>query len=73
MGLLIDDQGIPVSYELFPGNTNHFKTLEPALTRLKEQYGIKKLILVADRDKAVSSEFLSFELSMSEKRGLRTE
>ncbi|WP_145453231.1 IS1634 family transposase, partial [Staphylococcus epidermidis] len=49
MGLLIDDQGIPVSYELFPGNTNDFKTLEPALTRLKEQYGIKKLIIVADR------------------------
>jgi transposase len=49
MGLLIDDHGIPVSYELFPGNTNDFKTLEPALTRLKEQYGIKKLIIVADR------------------------
>jgi transposase len=49
MGLLIDDQGIPVGYELFPGNTNDFKTLEPVLLRLKEQYGIKKLIIVADR------------------------
>src|SRR5690606_33701997 len=29
MGLLIDDYGIPVSFELFPGNTNDFKTLEP--------------------------------------------
>ncbi|WP_374724533.1 IS1634 family transposase [Calidifontibacillus erzurumensis] len=49
MGLLIDDHGIPVSYELFPGNTNDFKTLEPVLIKLKEQYGIQKLIIVADR------------------------
>lgn len=49
MGLLIDDNGIPVSYELFPRNNNDFKTLEPVLMRLKEQYGIKKLIIVADR------------------------
>lgn len=49
MGLLIDDYGIPVSFELFPGNTNDFKTLEPVLVKLKERYGIKKLIIVADR------------------------
>lgn len=49
MGLLIDEHGIPVSYELFPGNTNDFKTLEPVLKRLKKQYGISKLIIVADR------------------------
>lgn len=49
MGLLIDNHGIPVSYELFPGNTNDFKTLEPVLKRLKRQYGITKLIIVADR------------------------
>lgn len=49
MGLLIDAHGIPVSYELFPGNTNEFKTLEPVLKRLKAEYGISKLIIVADR------------------------
>ncbi|WP_157080424.1 IS1634 family transposase, partial [Trichococcus sp. ES5] len=49
MGLLIDDKGIPISYELFPGNTNDFKTLEPVLIRLKEQYGISKMIITADR------------------------
>lgn len=49
MGLLIDEQGIPVNYELFPGNTNDFKTLEPVLRHLNAQYGINKLILVADR------------------------
>ena len=49
MGLLIDDHGIPVSYELFPGNTNDFKTFEPVLRRMRDEYGIKKLIIVADR------------------------
>lgn len=49
MGLLIDSHGIPISYELFPGNTNEFSTLEPVLLRLKKDYGIKKLIITADR------------------------
>lgn len=49
MGLLIDDQGIPISYELFPGNTNDFKTLVPVIDKLKENYGINKIIITADR------------------------
>lgn len=49
MGLLIDNQGIPISYELFPGNTNDFKTLEPVMKHLKQEYGIKKIIVAADR------------------------
>lgn len=49
MGLLIDSNGIPISYELFPGNTNDFKTLEPIMRKLKEDYGIKKVIITADR------------------------
>ena len=49
MGLLIDEQGIPISYELFPGNTNDFRTLEPVMKHLKEHYGIHKIIITADR------------------------
>lgn len=49
MGLLIDDHGIPISYELFPGNTNDFKTLEPVMRHLKDDYGISKIIITADR------------------------
>ena len=49
MGLLIDSNGIPISYELFPGNTNDFKTLEPVMTKLKADYGINKVIITADR------------------------
>ncbi len=49
MGLLIDEHGIPISYELFPGNTNDFKTLVPVMQRLKENYGINKIIITADK------------------------
>src|SRR5699024_5905647 len=49
MGLLIDAYGIPIAYELFPGNTSEFSTLEPVLRRLKTEYGIRKIIITADR------------------------
>jgi transposase len=49
MGLLIDEAGIPLGYEIFPGNTSEFVTMVPLLSKLKEKYGIKKLTVVADR------------------------
>lgn len=49
MGLLIDEHGIPFGYELFPGNTNDFGTLIPVMKKIRETYGITKLILTADR------------------------
>jgi transposase len=49
MGLLIDDEGIPLGYEIFPGNISEFKTMEPLLRKLKERYEIKELTVVADR------------------------
>lgn len=49
MGLLIDQNGIPIDYELFPGNTNEFGTMIPVLKRLKDQYKVDKVIVTADR------------------------
>lgn len=49
MGLLVDSNGIPISYELFPGNTNDFNALEPVMRRLKEQHGIYRIIIIAYR------------------------
>lgn len=49
MGLLIDGDGIPLGYDLYPGNTSEFKTLASALKKLKSSYKIKKVIVVADR------------------------
>ncbi|WP_282926623.1 IS1634 family transposase [Helcococcus kunzii] len=49
LGLLIDKNGIPVYYDLFPGNTSDFRTLEPILEKLKKDFNVKKMILTADR------------------------
>lgn len=49
MGLLIDNNGIPVGYELYPGNTSEFSTLYPVIKNLKEKYKLKKVIVAADR------------------------
>jgi hypothetical protein len=49
MGLLMDTKGIPIMYDLFPGNTNDCLTLMPILDRVKKNYEIGKTIVVADK------------------------
>ncbi len=49
MGLLMDTKGIPICYDLFPGNTNDCETLLPVLSRVKGDYGAGRLIIVADK------------------------
>jgi thiol-disulfide isomerase/thioredoxin len=49
MGLLMDTKGIPVSYDLFPGNTNDCETLMPILDKVKKDYEIDRTIVVADK------------------------
>ena len=49
MGLLMDDSGIPVAYQLFPGNTNDCATLLPVIKRIRRQYGTGKAIVVSDK------------------------
>jgi transposase len=49
LGLLIDCEGRPIGYELFPGNTFDGKTLELALEKLEKRFGLRRVIIVADR------------------------
>lgn len=49
LGLLIDQTGRPVGYELFPGDTFDGSTLELALESLEKRFGIQRVIIVADR------------------------
>lgn len=49
MGLFIDNNGIPITYELFPGNTNDCMTYRPNLSRIKHDYGLGKVVVVADK------------------------
>ena len=49
MGLLMDTQGIPILYELFPGNTNDCETLMPVWDQVKKDYQVGRTIIVADK------------------------
>jgi transposase len=49
MGLFMDTMGMPISYDLFPGNTNDCSTLIPLLVKIKREYDIGRVIVVADK------------------------
>lgn len=49
MGLLIDNNGIPITYELFAGNTMDQSTLVKSVEKLKQIYRMDKITVVADR------------------------
>jgi len=49
LGLLIDNEGRPVGFDVYPGNTFEGNTLETALNKLKYRFKINKIIIVADR------------------------
>lgn len=49
MGLFMDDQGIPIAVESFPGNTLDHLTLRPALQKNIDDLEFSRFIMVADR------------------------
>ena len=49
MGLFMDRKGIPITYELFPGNTNDCLTYRPNFGRIKKQFELGRVISVADK------------------------
>src|SRR6056297_190033 len=49
MGLLLDKEGLPITYKLFSGNTTDFETLLPILSEVKKNYNLKRVVVVADK------------------------
>lgn len=49
MGLLMDATGIPMAYDIFPGNESEKLSLRPILKKTKADFGIERTIVVADR------------------------
>lgn len=48
IGLLISNQGYPIGYQIFKGNTSETKTLIPVLEYFQQRFGIIKPIVIAD-------------------------
>lgn len=54
MGLLMDKDGIPLSYDLFPGNESEKLMMRPTLKKTKTNFEIDRTIIVADRGQNTS-------------------
>jgi len=48
-GLLTDGRGCPVAISVHPGNTSDSVTFMPEVKRLREQFGIQRMVMVGDR------------------------
>ena len=49
IGLLCNESGVPLSIEVFSGNTNDTKTLLPQVEKIKNRFGGEGVTLVGDR------------------------
>ena len=54
MGLLMDKKGLPMYYDLFPGNESEKLQMRPTLKKTKAKFGIDRTIIVADRGQNTS-------------------
>ena len=48
MGMFLDDNGLPVSYKVFPGNHIDQTTLRPAMKETINKMGYERAIIIAD-------------------------
>ena len=55
IGLITNDQGCPVSIEVFPGNTQDASTVAAKVAELRKSYGVKDIVLVGDRGMITAS------------------
>jgi len=49
MGMFIDNNGFPITFDIFPGNTNDCMTYRPGLKKIKADFGIRRSVVVADK------------------------
>jgi hypothetical protein len=62
IGLLTDDEGIPVAVRVFNGNTPDTQTVEEQINTLAEQFKVKKLTFVGDRGMIKSDQKTKLEM-----------
>ena len=54
MGLLMDKNGLPLSYDLFAGDESEKIQMRPSLKKAKNDFNIERTIIVADRGQNTS-------------------
>jgi len=48
-GLLVTPDGVPIGFEVYPGNTFEGKTISNIMEKLREKYRVRRFIFVGDR------------------------
>lgn len=48
MGLFMDYDGIPLAFDIYPGNQNEQPTLKPIEKRVLKDYGINNIVICTD-------------------------
>lgn len=48
LGLLVGENGYPIAYDIYEGNTFEGSTIIPALQKAQKRFGIKKPMVIAD-------------------------
>ena len=48
LALIVTEFGLPIGYEIFPGNTYEGKTLIPVLDKIRNKYKINNVTIIAD-------------------------
>jgi len=49
LGLLVTPEGIPIGFEVYPGNTFEGKTISDIVAKLRDKFSIRRFIFVGDR------------------------
>ena len=61
LAVLSNEEGLPLSYEIFPGNTSESGTLREVLSSVSRKYEVKRVRVVADRAMFSEDNFKFFE------------
>ena len=72
VALVIDEHGLPLDFQCYPGNSSEQKTMVESIRKLKEKYDFKHAVLVADNGlnstanlRMLLSEGLGFSVAQS--------
>lgn len=72
LAVLADQEGLPVSYEVFPGNTGESGTLRAVLASAAKRLGARRIRVVADKG-LFSDRNLSFLEDLGREQGIKAE
>lgn len=74
MGLFIDNDGIPLAFDIFPGNKNEQPTLRPLERKIIKDYGLGEIIVCTDAglSSAPNRKFNDVEIDGIKKRSFIT-